>query len=285
MLFQKRWITAHYGAEFHRVQAEIEKIGNQRHLKRIALEAAQYEIRMLAIEKIADQQFLIDAAKNDRSIDVRIAALKRIKDGSQRLPIALDIIQGKTESDYYRIAAIETVLDEYDRAQTDLLEFVSRAEPSSRLLAAKHLDDKDAAHEAFLRVAKDPDTNSSARNEAIRQISDGEELLSVVMAIRDGEAALSAARKIPDEEKQQLAYHEIATAERFRLNDQLDAAVALTDRAVRDAALRRIMCAADARTNQKSGTYTWQDQTMLQIASRCKVILDQDGVTESAYHS
>lgn len=277
MFFQKRWITTTYGPSFPEVKAEVECITKQRHLKRIAREAAQYDLRVIAIERIDDQRVLTEAAKNDRSIDVRIAALKRIADHKTRLALATDIISDVQTSDFYRIEAIETVLNEYKNAQQDLRAIIECAAPGEAVKAAKLLDDDTLAQQTFIRAAKNRNAFTSDIREAVERIRDDDALLEIVKTIADGEAANAAAQRISDDEKQQLALIEIATAKRFRLPDQLDAAIDIRDRDTRDAALKRILYFANAQTMQKSGTYVWQDKTMLRIATVCKAILAQDG--------
>lgn len=272
MPFCKAWLTTTYGPSFPAVRAQVEELGNQRYLKKIALGAAQYDLRIIAIEKLTDQKTLIRCAQNtEQETGVRIAAIRRIRDPQIRLREAVSVIEDPDVGDYYRVDAIKAVLREYPRAQEELRAVIGRAKPGDALgtdmRAAELLDDEQAAQKIYLRVVLE---NKYNQMKAMRHLTDDANLLEAVRRVKDGEVALVAASRIGDTQMQETAYREIASADRFDLQHRYDAVMQVDDDGFREPVLREILRRAEALSEQKSGTYVWQDKNMVRVAQECR---------------
>ena len=277
MSFKKEWITTKYGPDFPGVKAEIEALTKQKYLRRIAEEAAQYDLRIAAIEKLEDQKTLVRCAQADPEPKARIAAIRRITDPAQKLSLAAALIEDRTISDYYRVDALEAVLHEYPRAQEELRAVIARTQPDdvfgNDIHAAKLLDDPAAAQKVYLRAAlENPYSN---RLEAVRLLTDDSSLLEVVRKIQDREAVLEAAARIRDPRIRELACREIALGDRFPIQARFDAAQKVDDDDFREQVFREILPYAEAGSMRGSGTYVWQDKTMASIAQACRSFLEK----------
>lgn len=283
MLFKKEWITTKCGTPmFPVVKNQISSLTNKHHLTKIAKKAVSFELRAIAISKLNDQKLLISTAKTDPSIDVKIAALRNIVDSNQRLSIVTPMIQDSSISINYKISLIDMVKNEYEHAQDDLRTIALSGEHYEALRAALLLDDKETAQKTFLRIALDPQSSYSQK-EAVKYINNDDDLLKISKETVDEEAAFEAAQRIKDPDKKQLALIDFAINRKCRTNsglsNKLSAAIMINDIEVRIKAIREIYAIAKARVNQKSGTYTWQDRAMLEIADRCRSILGSDADT------
>ena len=273
MFFRRKWITTRYGPSYPKVEAEVRALTNQRHLRKIARKALHPHLREIAADAITSQRFLIRLAQEDPHIDVRLAALRKINDAGKRVPIAVSILRDGDVSDEVCVDVIETVLRDYGQAQEELRAILSCTESDyTAIRAAELLDDEAAAQRVFLRVALDE--KSPYCEDAIRHITDEGALLEIVRRHLNDRNAMMAADQIDSEAARQLAYREIALAERCPLMSRYRAVQRVDDPELAKAVCEELLKAANARVWQQSGTHTWRDSDMLRIAGGCKRFLD-----------